>query len=173
MSEYSATICWERGGSGLEFTQGAYSREHTWTFDGGAVIQASPSPGVVPVPLSNPSFVDPEEAYVAAVSSCHMLTYLYLASKRGFQLERYRDQAIGQMTKNDHGVPWISHIVLHPIIYYDGKRIPTQEMEAQLHREAHEQCLIANSIKTLVTIGQAVGLAVSPLDQPGPTTSYR
>ena len=173
MSEHRATICWDRVGSALEFTQGTYSREHTWTFDGGAVIQASPSPSVVPVPFSNPSFVDPEEAFVAAVSSCHMLTYLYLASRRGFQLERYWDQAVGQMTKNDHGVPWVSHIVLHPSISYVGEGLPTPEIEAQLHREAHEQCFIANSIKTLVTIGQAGGAAVPPLDQSRPATSSR
>src|SRR5215510_3850691 len=98
MSEHRATISWKR--SSLDFLKGKYSREHTWTFDGGLTVPASPSPSVVPAPYSNPANVDPEEAYVAAISSCHMLTYLFLAYQGGFQVDSYYDQAVGHMTKN-------------------------------------------------------------------------
>src|SRR5215210_998015 len=98
MSEHKAIIHWQR--TSPDFLKGKYSREHTWTFDGGFSMAASPSPSVVPVPFSNPAHVDPEEAFVASVSSCHMLTFLYLASKQGFQLDSYQDEAIGVMTKN-------------------------------------------------------------------------
>src|ERR1700756_447927 len=93
MSEHKATISWQRTSD--DFLKGKYSREHTWTFDGGLTVPASPAPAVVPAPWSNPANVDPEEAFVAAISSCHMLTYLYLASKQGFQLDSYDDEASG------------------------------------------------------------------------------
>ena len=97
MSEYKATIKWQR--ISPDFLKGRYSREHTWTFDGGFTMPASSSPSVVPVPFSNPAHVDPEEALVASISSCHMLTFLYLASKQGFQIDSYEDEAVGVMTK--------------------------------------------------------------------------
>src|SRR5271156_5369724 len=112
MSEHKATI---RGvGPGPDFLKGKSSREHTWTFDGGLTIPASPSPSVVPAPWSNPAHVDPEEAFVAAISSCHMLAYLYLAYREGFQVDSYRDEAVGVMTKNAQGVLWVSSATLHP-----------------------------------------------------------
>lgn len=132
--------------------KGKYSREHTWTFGGGITVPASPSPSVVPVPFSNPAHVDPEEAFVAAVSSCHMLTYLYLAYQRGFQVDSYDDEAVGRMTKNESGVPWVSSVILHPQIAYSGDKLPTATDEEHLHHEAHEQCFIANSIKTEVIV---------------------
>src|SRR5258708_2924356 len=98
MSEYRAVIDWTH--SRGDFLKGTYSREHTWTFDGGVVVPASPAPTSVPAPYSNAAHVDPEEAYVAALSSCHMLTFLHLASKRGFEVASYRDEAVGVMTKN-------------------------------------------------------------------------
>ena len=107
---------------------------------------------MVPVPYANPAHVDPEEAFVASVSSCHMLTYLYLASRQGFQVDSYEDEAVGVMTKNERGVPWMSSITLRPRIAYGGGKIPTAAEEAQLHHQAHEQCYIANSIKTEVTV---------------------
>src|SRR5271167_2534480 len=110
MSEYKATIKWQR--TSPDFLKGRYSREHTWTFDGGVVVPASPSPSVVPAPYSNPANVDPEEAYVASISSCHMLTYVYLAGKRGFVVDSYVDAAVGVMTKNERGVPWVSKVTL-------------------------------------------------------------
>lgn len=150
MSEHTAIIRWRR--SGPDFRAGRYSREHTWTFDAGITVAASPSPSVVPAPWSNPANVDPEEAYVAAISSCHMLTYLYLASREGFQVDSYEDAASGVMTKNDRGVPWVSRVTLHPLIVYSGEHRPTADDEARLHHSAHEQCFIANSIKTEVVV---------------------
>ena len=150
MSEHKATINWTR--TGPDFLKGKYSREHTWHFDGGVTVQASPSPSAVPVPFSNPAHVDPEEAFVAAVSSCHMLAYLYLAYQQGFQVDSYHDEAVGVMTKNEKGVLWVSSITLHPQIGYSGDRLPTSADEERLHHLAHEQCFIANSIKTEVTV---------------------
>ncbi len=147
---HKAIINWRR--SGPDFLRGDYSREHTWTFDGGVAIPASASPSVVPVPYSNPANVDPEEAYGAAVSSCHMLTFLYLAYREGFQVDSYRDEAVGVMTKNEMGVPWVSSIALHPQIVYSGDKLPTRADEERLHHLAHEQCFIANSIKTKVSV---------------------
>ena len=154
MSEHKATIRWKR--TSPDFLAGRYSREHTWTFDGGVTVSASPSPSVVPAPLSNPAFVDPEEAYVASVSSCHMLTFLFLASRQGFQVDSYEDEAVGTMTKNEQGVPWVSTISLHPKIAYGGAKMPSPADERRLHHHAHEQCYIANSVKTRITVeGQA------------------
>jgi organic hydroperoxide reductase OsmC/OhrA len=130
------------------FLKGQYSREHTWTFDGGMTIPASASPTAVPLPWSNPSNVDSEEAFVAAVSSCHMLTFLFLTYKAGFQVDSYADEAIGIMTPNEKGVRWVSAITLHPKISYSGKRLPTPNEVAALHHLAHEQCFIASSVKT-------------------------
>ncbi len=150
MSHHKATIRWKR--ESPDFLKGKYSREHTWTFDGGMTIPASPSPSVVPVPYSNPAHVDPEEAYVAAVSSCHMLTYLYLAGRSGFTVDNYDDQAVGVMTKNEKGSQWISSIMLRPQIIYSGEKLPSPTEEKELHHKAHEQCFIANSIKTNVMV---------------------
>jgi organic hydroperoxide reductase OsmC/OhrA len=150
MSEYKATIKWQR--TSPDFLKGRYSREHTWTFDGGATVPASASPHVVPAPWSNPAGVDPEEAFVASLSSCHMLTFVWLASKRGFQIDSYEDEAVGVMAKNEKGVPWVSSVVLHPKIAYSGDKMPTPADEDQLHQLAHEQCYIANSVKTAVTV---------------------
>src|SRR5258706_4873554 len=122
MSEYKATIKWQR--TSPDFLKGKYSREHTWTFDGGVIVPASPSPSVVPVPYSNPAHVDPEEAFVAAISSCHMLTFLYLASKQGFQIDSYEDEAVGVLAKNEKGVPWISLVTLNPTIAFSGAKLP-------------------------------------------------
>ncbi len=150
MSEHKAIIAWKR--TGPDFLKGNYSREHTWTFDGGVTVPASPSPSVVPAPWSNPAHVDPEEAFVASVSSCHMLTFLFLASKQGFRVDSYRDEAVGHMSKNEKGVPCVSSITLHPHIEYSGDKRPTPAEEEQLHHRSHEQCFIANSIKSEVTV---------------------
>jgi organic hydroperoxide reductase OsmC/OhrA len=150
MSEHKATIRWQR--TTPDFLNGKYSREHTWSFDGGMIVPASPSPTVVPAPFSNPANIDPEEAFVAAISSCHMLTYLYLASRQGFQVDTYHDDAVGLVTKNEKGVPWVSLAVLHPQIAYSGDKLPTPADEERLHHMAHEQCFIANSIKTEVSV---------------------
>ena len=150
MSEHKATINWKR--TNPDFLKGRYSREHTWTFDGGVTMPASPSPSAVPAPWSNPTLVDPEEAFVASISSCHMLTYLYLASRQGFQVDSYNDEAVGMMTKNEKGIPWVSSVTLHPKIVYSGEKLPTPADEEKLHHDAHEQCFIANSVKTEITV---------------------
>jgi organic hydroperoxide reductase OsmC/OhrA len=150
MSEHRATVRWQH--SGPNFLKGQYSREHAWVFDGGVTVAASPSPSVVPAPWSNPASVDPEEAFVAAIASCHMLTFLWLASKQGFQIERYDDEAVGTMTKNDSGVPWISHVALCPQIVWGGKKQPSAAEIDHLHHAAHEQCFIANSVKTEINV---------------------
>ena len=150
MSGHQATIRWTRNSP--DFLNGKYSREHTWTFDGGITVPASPSPSIVAVPYSNPAHVDPEEAFVAAISSCHMLTFLYVACRAGFQVDSYEDTAAGVMTKNEKGVPWISSVKLHPKIVYSGAKIPNSDDECNLHHMAHEQCFIANSVKTDVKV---------------------
>jgi organic hydroperoxide reductase OsmC/OhrA len=150
MSQHKATIHWQR--SGPDFSKGKYSREHTWEFDGGVTIAASPAPSVVPAPWSNPACVDPEEAFVAAIASCHMLTLLWLASKQGFQIDRYDDQAVGTMTKNDRGVPWVSRVTLQPKIVWSGDKQPSAAEIEQLHHAAHEHCFIANSVRTEIAV---------------------
>jgi organic hydroperoxide reductase OsmC/OhrA len=149
MSLHRATVSWEF--SGGEFTRGKYSREHVWEFDGGLEIPASPSPQVVPVPYANPGNVDPEEAFVASISSCHMLTFLHVASKDKLEVLSYRDEAVGVMTKNSAGVPWISSVTLHPRIVY-GEAAPTAEQERRLHDLAHHGCFIASSVKTEIVV---------------------
>jgi organic hydroperoxide reductase OsmC/OhrA len=150
MSEHKAMIRWR--GNGPDFLKGKYSREHTWTFDGGASVPASASPAVVPAPWSNPAHVDPEEAFVASLASCHLLTFLYLAGQQGFQIDSYDDEAVGVMAKNEKGVPWVSRVTLHPRIVFGGDKRPTPAEEEKLHHQAHEQCFIANSVKTEVVV---------------------
>lgn len=150
MAEHKAAISWK--GTSPDFLRGKYSREHTWTFDGGITIPASSSPSVVPVPYSNPAAIDPEEAFVASVSSCHMLSFLYLACKQGFEIESYSDEAVGLMAKNEKNVPWVSTVELNPKIVFSGPRTPSAQELEQLHHLAHEQCFIANSIKTDVKV---------------------
>jgi organic hydroperoxide reductase OsmC/OhrA len=140
---------------GADFLKLKYSREHLWEFDGGATVAASSSPSVVPVPFSNPANVDPEESFIAAVSSCHMLWFLSLAAAGGFVVESYLDAAEGLMSKNEKGALWISEITLNPQIDYGPRRSSADE-ERRLHHEAHEQCFIANSIKTLVRVAGRV-----------------
>jgi organic hydroperoxide reductase OsmC/OhrA len=149
MSEHKAKIQWKF--SQGDFLKGTYSREHSWTFDGGVTVPASSSPFAVRVPFSNPANVDPEEAFVASLSSCHMLTFLYVASRKGFEIMSYEDDAVGVLTKNEHGNLWVSSVVLHPRITY-GAKTPTREEEDQMHHAAHDQCFIANSVKTDVKV---------------------
>jgi organic hydroperoxide reductase OsmC/OhrA len=150
MSEHRASIAWKL--TGPSFRKGQYSREHTWSFDGGLTIPASPSPAAVPAPWSNPAHVDPEEAFVASIASCHMMTFLWVASRQGFEVASYEDDAVGVMTKNEQRVPWVSAVTLHPRIFYAGDKRPSREEEAQLHHAAHEQCFIANSVKTAIAV---------------------
>lgn len=150
MGDYRVSIEWTH--SVGDFRRGTYSREHRWTFDGGVVVPASPSPHVVRVPYSNPDCVDPEEAYVASIASCHMLSFLYVAQQRGFEVAAYQDEAVGRMTKNERRVSWVSSVVLTPHITYAGERRPTAEEEAALHEAAHDTCFIAASVKTDIRV---------------------
>jgi organic hydroperoxide reductase OsmC/OhrA len=150
MSDYKATIKWTRNSP--DFLKGKYSREHIWTFDGGVTVPATSSQHVVPVPYSNPANVDPEEAFVASLSSCHMLTFLFLAQKQGFQIDSYEDEAVGVVTKNEANKMWVSAVTLSPKIAFSGEKLPSAEDQERLHHLAHENCFIANSVKTAVTV---------------------
>jgi organic hydroperoxide reductase OsmC/OhrA len=152
MSNHRATIEWTCSAPAADFLKGRYSREHTWTFDGGQVVPASSSPSVVPAPWSNPTGIDPEEAFVASISSCHMLTFVWLAGKAGFAVAQYRDEAVGTTTKNERGAVWVNRVTLSPQITYAGERAPTAEELARLHHAAHEGCFIANSVKTEIVV---------------------
>ncbi len=147
--QYTAEITWESDGS--PFTAGKYSRAHRWNFDGGIELVASSSPLSVPLPYSREDAVDPEEAYVAAISSCHMLTFLYLASKKGVDIVSYHDKATGHMEPSPSGKLWVSRVVLKPEIEYRGEA-PSKELIDHLHHAAHEECFIANSVKSEITV---------------------
>ena len=150
MSEHVCTLHWRN--SGPDILKRLYSREHTWSFDGGLTIPASPSPHIVPAPWSNAGSVDPEEAFVAAVASCHMLWFLHVAIDAGFAAETYHDTAAGEMVANEHGALWISRITLRPAVTWGGERQPSETEVRHLHHLAHQLCFIANSIKTEVVI---------------------
>ena len=150
MSNYLAKISWKVGTPDT-FTKGQYTRGHSWTFDGGVVVPASSSPHSVRVPFSVEAAVDPEEALVAAASSCHMLSFLWVASRKGFTTESYEDNAVGVMTTNDEGGQWVSKITLNPkIVWMDD--VPSHKELAEMHHEAHRLCYIANSIKSDIVI---------------------
>jgi organic hydroperoxide reductase OsmC/OhrA len=155
MAEYTATIVWNRNGA--TFTDNRYSRGHRWLFDGGAEVPASSSPHVVPVPMSVAAAVDPEEAYVASLSSCHMLWFLFLAAKRGFVVESYKDEAVGVMAKDASGKLAITRVSLRPEVRFVGQVQPKAEEVVGLHHAAHEECFLARSVKSDVCC-EPVGL---------------
>ena len=150
MHRYSAIIEWERGEQ--TFTDNRYSRRHVLRFDGGAVIPGSSSPLVVRKPMSDPAGVDPEELFVAAISNCHMLWFLDLARRAGFRVDRYVDNAEGFMENDAAGRMAITRVVLHPEVAFSGEKLPTRAALEEVHHHAHEECYIANSVKTDVTI---------------------
>ena len=152
MAEHKAMIRWASSGDGEAFLKGRFSRAHTWTFDGGLTVPAAAAPSVIPAPFSDPAGVDPEEAYVAAIASCHMMSFLYAAMRAGFVVERYEDDAVGAMRKNEHGAIWVGAVTLRPRIDFGGGTRPTPAEVEQLHHRAHEQCFIANSVKTEITV---------------------
>ena len=145
MSEYKATVVWERGDA--VFTDNRYSRGHRWQFDG-LEVPASSSPSVVPLPLSVAAAVDPEEAFVASLSSCHMLWFLSLAAQRKFVIDSYRDEAVGVLGKNESGKIAVTRVTLHPDVRFAGDRTPAPEEILAMHHEAHDKCFIAQSVKT-------------------------
>jgi organic hydroperoxide reductase OsmC/OhrA len=148
MSRYTATVTWERGDAA--FTDNRYSRRHLWRFDGGIDVVASASPHVVPVPLAHQAAVDPEEAFVASLASCHMLWFLSIAARQGFVVERYVDEAEGVLEKNQVGRLAMTTVTLRPrLLFAPGHRPLPAEHDA-MHREAHELCFIANSVTSTV-----------------------
>lgn len=151
MHTYTAIISWTSGDAD-SFADNKYTRGHSWTFDGGVIVPASSSPHSVRLPYSVEAAVDPEEALVAAASSCHMLSFLYVASKAGFVAGSYRDEAVGEMTTTPEGKQWISRITLDPLIDWSGDKVPSKDDLRHLHHEAHELCYIANSIKSEIVV---------------------
>ncbi len=149
MSKYTATIKWQRGDEG--FLDDNYSRGHVWEFDGGVSVPASASPHIVPLPKSVAENVDPEEAFVASLSSCHMLFFLSIAVKKGYIVDSYTDCAIGHMARNDQGKFAMTRVILRPKVVFSGDEQPTTEQLKNMHSQSHEQCFIANSVKTEVT----------------------
>lgn len=148
MARYVAEIIWERAEQ--DFLSNKYSRRHRLRFDGGLEVPGSSSPHVVPIPLSDPAAVDPEEAFVASLSSCHMLWFLYFAAERRFCVDRYVDHAAGTMSKNAAGRMAMTEVTLHPAVDFSGATGPTREELDELHHRAHEACFIANSVTTEV-----------------------
>jgi len=145
MSNYTATIRWSRK-SGEPFLDGRYSRAHKWAFDGGAEVAASSSPSVVRVPFSDPAGVDPEEALVASLSSCHMLFFLDFAKQAGFVVDAYEDAAGGVMEKGADGRVRMTRVTLRPAPRFSGEKQPSEAEIAEINHKAHEACYIANSV---------------------------
>jgi organic hydroperoxide reductase OsmC/OhrA len=149
MKQFEARLVWRRGDQA--FTDQRYSRAHEWQFDGGLTVPASSSPLSVPLPMSDAAALDPEEALVAAASSCHMLFFLSLAARRGFVVDEYRDHPLGEMERDANGKVAMTKIRLRPAIAFAGTR-PDAAQLATLHHEAHEQCYVANSLKCEITV---------------------
>ena len=150
MSAHSAEIRWSRGEQ--NFTDNRYSRAHPWHFDGGTVVPASSSPSVVPLPMSKAAAVDPEEAFIASVSSCHMLWFLSITAKLGFTVDAYTDAAIGVMAKNSAGKLAITQVTLRPLVVFSGATLPDRTALEAMHHAAHEECFIANSVRSEIVI---------------------
>ena len=151
MSTYTAEVLWSRD-SEAPYIDNQYSRAHQWRFDGGASVDASSSPQVVPLPYSVPEHVDPEEAFVASLSSCHMLFFLSIAAKNKFVIDHYIDQAIGFMEKDSNQKVAMTKVILRPKVSFSGDKQPTLKKLEKMHAQAHSQCFIANSVKTEVVI---------------------
>lgn len=154
MGVYEARVAWERGDQ--PFLDKRYSRAHEWRFDGGAVVAGSSAPASVPLPMSDASAVDPEEAMVASLSSCHMLWFLAFAAQAGLVVDSYVDEASGKMGKNEQGRGYLAEVDLRPVTSFSG-RVPEQDELDALHHQAHEHCEMAHSvraeIRTTATIG--------------------
>lgn len=152
MSRYSARITWQQR-DGDDFTGLRYSRVHRWDFDGGAAIAGSPSPQNVRAPYSDAAAVDPEEALLAAISSCHMLCFLYRAARAGYEVASYDDAAEAVLEATATGAtPWMTRAILRPSIRFSGTKIPDDAAVAALHEAAHGDCYIAHSVKTAIEV---------------------
>ena len=150
MADHTATVAWDRFDAA--FTDNRYSRAHRWMFDGGATIPASSSPHVVSVPMSDPMGVDPEEAFVASLSSCHMLWFLSIAASRGFIVDHYEDHAVGTMARDETGRLAMTRVALRPDISFSGNRLPTDDEVRTMHDDAHHECFLANSVRTEIVV---------------------
>ena len=150
MSTYTAEIRWSRGEQ--KFTDNSYSRAHSWRFDGGVVVPASSSPHVVPLPMSDAAAVDPEEAFIAALSSCHMLWFLSIAAQRGYTVDSYADNASGVMEKNSVGKLAMTKVTLRPLAKFSGAKLPDRAALDALHHAAHEECFIASSVRSEILV---------------------
>ena len=149
MSDYRAELLWVRD-AGEDFTGNRYSRRHLMRFDGGAEVAGSSSPQVVPLPWSDASAVDPEEAFVASLASCHMLWFLSIAARERFVVDRYADAAVGVMARNTEGKWAMTRVTLRPEVMFSGEGLPSRDETLRLHEAAHDACYIANSVKTEV-----------------------
>lgn len=162
MSNHTARIHWTHGaGDTAAFLGRRYSRRHEWRFDGGAVVPASSSPHVVPLPMSDASAVDPEEAFVAALSSCHMLWFLDVASRAGWAVASYADEAVGVMAPDAQGRLVVSVVTLRPHVVFAGGGQPDAAALQALHHQAHASCFLANSVKTEIRCEPSSALAPS------------
>jgi len=148
--KYSSTVVWEKQPNEI-FTDNKYSRKHKWKFDG-IEVTASSSPQVVPLPLSYEHAIDPEESFVASLSSCHMLFFLSFAARNRYIIEKYEDRAEGIVAKNEEGKMAVVSVTLHPKIIFSGEKTPSSEEIDQIHHQAHEACFIANSVTTNIQI---------------------
>lgn len=146
MSEHGVTVTWRRTSESFDYE--AYNRDHSWSFDGGAQVRASAAPAY----HGDPDCVDPEEAYVAALSGCHMLTFLAVASRKRLIVDTYEDHATGFMEKNANGKLAVTQVVLRPRVRFSGSAAPSRDELAKLHEQAHQGCIIANSVLTTVTV---------------------
>lgn len=155
MAQYSAEIIWQRGEQA--FLDNRYSRNHLMRFDGGVELPGSASPHVVPLPYSDAAAVDPEELFVAALSSCHMLWFLSIAAKQGFRVDRYHDNAIGVMARNGDGKLAMTKVTLRPDVRFSGDKLPSHAELVTLHHQAHEECFIANSVRSEVVVEPVYG----------------
>ena len=147
MSEYFAKISWSKARD-ESYIDNKYSRGHEWVFDGGLTVQASSSPQIVPLPYSVEENIDPEEAFIASLSSCHMLFFLSVAAKRRYMVDSYVDNAKGIMEKGEDGKVAMTKVTLRPHVQFSGEKRPTIEQLEKMHHQSHAQCFIANSVKT-------------------------
>jgi organic hydroperoxide reductase OsmC/OhrA len=154
MGVYEAKIAWRRGDQ--PFLDKRYSRAHSWTFDGGAVVPGSSAPVSVPVPMSDPAAVDPEEAMIASLSSCHMLWFLAFAANAGLVVDTYVDEASGKMGKDENDRSYLAEVTLRACTSFTG-RVPSQEELDALHHQAHEHCEMAHSVRADITVEATVG----------------
>jgi len=154
MAVYEARIVWERGDQ--PFLDKRYSRAHTWSFDGGAVVPGSSAPSSVPLPMSDASAVDPEEAMIASLSSCHMLWFLAVAANAGLVVDTYADEASGAMGKDDNGKRYLAEVTLRPFTSFTGREPDQAEIDA-LHHQAHDHCEMAHSVRATITVEATIG----------------